>query len=69
MFDLIKRALYPAFGAAVLFWYFLTVQRGVEPFEAENEAHVIAGVSGRSYGGGAHYRSPSVFRFGGLGGK
>jgi hypothetical protein len=68
MFDLIRKALYPAFGVAVLLGYFYMVQRGIEPFEAENEAHVIAGVSGRNYGG-AHYRSPSVFRFGGLGGK
>lgn len=66
---MIRRALYPAFGIAVLLGYFYIVKRGVEPFEAESEAHVIAGVSGRSYGGGAHYRSPSYFRFGGLGGK
>lgn len=68
MTDLIRKALYPLFGIAVLIGYVSIVRRGVEPFEAENEAHVIAGASGRTYGG-AHYRSPSFFRFGGLGGK
>jgi hypothetical protein len=67
MFDLIGKALYPAFGIAVLLGYFYCIQNGVEPFEADSEKHSIAGVQG-SYGSG-HYRSPSVFRFGGLGGK
>lgn len=68
MFDLLGKSLYPVFGIAVLLGYVYCVNRGVELFEADNERHTIAGVSGAS-GGGVHYRAPSVFRFGGLGGK
>jgi hypothetical protein len=67
MFDLFGKVLYPVFGIAVLLGYVYCVNRGVEPFEADNERHTISGVS--SSGRGAHYRAPSVFRFGGLGGK
>jgi hypothetical protein len=70
MFDLFGKVLYPVFGIAVLLGYVYCVNRGVELFEADSERHTIAGVSGsRSGSGGAHYRAPSVFRFGGLGGK
>lgn len=67
MFELLGKALYPIFGIAVLLGYLYVVRAGIEPFEADNEKHTIAGASG-GYGG-AHYRSPSVFRYGGLGGK
>jgi hypothetical protein len=67
MFQLIGKALYPIFGIAVLIGYLYVVRTGIEPFEADSEKHTITGVTG-NYGGG-HYRAPSVFRFGGLGGK
>lgn len=66
MLGLFGKISYPVFGIAVLLGYVYCVSRGVELFEADSERHTIAGVS-RS--GGAHYRAPSVFRFGGLGGK
>lgn len=66
MFDLLGKVLYPLFGIAVLLGYVYCVNTGFEPFEAENERHTITGVSSS---GGGHYRAPSVFRFGGLGGK
>jgi hypothetical protein len=65
MFDLFGKVLYPVFGIAVLLGYVYCVNRGVEPFEADNERRTIAG----AVGPGAHYRAPSVFWFGGLGGK
>jgi len=67
MFDSLGKLTYPVFGIAVLLGYVYCVQRGIEPFEADSEKHSIAGVQG-TYGTG-HYRSPSVFRYGGLGGK
>jgi hypothetical protein len=66
MFDFLGKVLYPLFGIAVLLGYVYCVRSGVELFEADNERHTITGVSS---GGGVHYRAPSVFRFGGLGGK
>lgn len=64
---LIGKALYPLFGIGVLLTYLHCLRAGIEPLEADSERHVITGVTG-SYGG-AHYRVPSVFRYGGLGGK
>jgi len=69
MFDLFGKVMYPVFGIAVLLGYVYCVNRGVELFEADNERHTITGIAGGVGGGGTHYRAPSVFRFGGLGGK
>jgi hypothetical protein len=65
MLDLLGKVLYPVFGIAVLLGYVYCVNTGFELFEADSERHQITGVSS----GGGHYRAPSVFRFGGLGGK
>lgn len=65
MLSFIGKLTYPIFGIAVLLGYLYCVRTGTELFEADNERHTISGVSS----GGGHYRSPSVFRYGGLGGK
>jgi hypothetical protein len=65
MFDLLGKVLYPVFGIAVLLGYVYCVNTGLELFEADSERHTITGITS----GGGHYRAPTVFRFGGLGGK
>ena len=65
MLNFLGKITYPIFGIAVLLGYVYCVQTGTELFEADNERHTISGVSS----GGGHYRAPSVFRYGGLGGK
>ncbi len=65
MLDFLGKLTYPVFGIAVLLGYVYCVTTGVEPFEADSEKHTISGVSG----GRGYYGSPSVFRYGGFGGK
>lgn len=68
MFAFLKKLLYPGLGALVLMAYVYTVRRGIEPFEVSSERGEIPTAQRRA-GGGGYRRTPTVFWFGGFGGK
>lgn len=70
MLGWLGKIAYPVFGMLVLLGYLRVVRGGIEPFEASSEQHAIPSASRQGVaGGGMHYRSPTVFHYGGFGGK